>query len=73
MSNQRSAKMHRAAMGQDGRVSMYEIIDFFETAAHTLAKHGAEDAAFYFEQVHEHLRRNPQKGFKEEIGRILGV
>jgi hypothetical protein len=73
MSNQRTAKMHRAAMGQDGRVSMYEIIDFMESAANALAKHGEEDAAFYFQQVHEHLRRNPQKGFKEEIGRILGV
>lgn len=71
--NQRAAKTHRAAMGQDGRVSMFEIIDFMEAAANALAQHGEEDAAFYFQQVHEHLRRNPQKGFKEEISRILGV
>lgn len=71
--NQRAAKSHRAAMGQDGRVSMFEIIDFFEAATTALEKHGEEDAAFYFGQVMEHLRRNPQKGFKEEIGRILGV
>lgn len=71
--NQRAAKTHRAAMGQDGRVAMFEIIDFMEAAANALTQHGEEDAAFYFQQVHEHLRRNPQKGFKEEISRILGV
>ena len=71
--NQRAAKTHRAAMGTDGRVSLWEVIDFFEAAANALNKHGAEDAAFYFEQVHEHLVRNPQKAFKEEIGGILGV
>lgn len=71
--NQRAAKTHRAAMGQDGRVSLFEVIDFFENAARALNQHGAEDAAFYFEQVHEHLVRNPQKGLKEDIGKILGV
>lgn len=71
--NQRAAKSHRAAMGQDGRVSMFEIIDFFESAAEALNRHGEEDAAFYFEQVREALVRNPQKGLKEDIGKILGV
>jgi hypothetical protein len=71
--NQRAGKTHRGALGTDGRVSLYEVMDFLEAAAHALHKHGAEDAAFYFEQVHEHLVRNPQKGFKEDIGRILGV
>lgn len=71
--NQRGGKTHRGALGTDGRVSLYEVMDFLEAAAHALHKHGAEDAAFYFEQVHEHLVRNPQKGFKEDIGRILGV
>ena len=32
-----------------------------------------EDAAFYFEQIAEHLRKNPHKGFKEDAGRILGL
>lgn len=71
--NQRAAKTHRAAMGQDGRVSLFEVIDFFENAAQALNRHGEEDAAFYFEQVHEYLVRNPQKGLKEDIGKILGV
>lgn len=71
--NQRAGKTHRGALATDGRVSLYEVMDFLEAAAHALHNHGAEDAAFYFEQVHEHLVRNPQKGFKEDIGRILGV
>lgn len=71
--NQRAAKTHRAALGTDGRVSLNEVIEFFDLASKALNKHGAEDAAFYFEQVHEHLLRNPHKAFKEEIGRILGV
>ena len=71
--NQRASKTRRGALATDGRVSLYEVMDFLEAAAHALHKHGAEDAAFYFEQVHEHLVRNPQKGFKEDIGRILGV
>jgi hypothetical protein len=70
---QRAGKTHRAAMGTDGRVSLFEVIEFFEAAQHALEKHGEEEAAFYFEQVHEHLKRNPQKGFKEQISRILGI
>lgn len=70
---QRPAKTHRAAMGTDGRISMFEIIDFMESAQHALEQNGEDDAAFYFEQVAEHLKRNPQKGFKEQISRILGV
>ena len=70
---QRAGKSHRAAMGTDGRVSLFEVIEFFEAAQHALEQHGEEDAAFYFEQVHEHLKRNPQTGFKEKISRILGI
>jgi hypothetical protein len=70
---QRAGKTHRAAMGTDGRVSLFEVIEFFEAAQHALEQHGEQDAAFYFEQVHEHLKRNPQSGFKEKVGRILGI
>lgn len=70
---QRAGKTHRAAMGSDGRVSLFEVMEFMEAAQHALEKHGEEEAAFYFEQVHEHLKRNPQTGFKEKVGRILGI
>jgi hypothetical protein len=71
--NQRAAKTHRAAAGTDGRVSLFEVMDFMEAAQHVLENAGEHDAAFYFEQVHEHLRQNPQSGFKETVSRILGV
>lgn len=70
---QRTGKSHRAAMGTDGRISLFEVIEFFEAAQHVLEQNGEENAAFYFEQVHEHLKRNPQSGFKEKISRILGI
>jgi len=71
--SQRPAKTHRAAAGTDGRVSLFEVMDFMESAKNALESAGETDAAFYFEQVHEHLRRNPQAGFKEKVTRILGV
>lgn len=73
MSNQRSGKTHRAAMGQDGRISLFEVIEFFENAAKELDKSGNEDASYYFDQVAEWLKVNPQKGFKESTSRILGI
>lgn len=71
--SQRPVKTYRAAAGTDGRVSLFEVADFFEAAQNALEQAGESDAAFYFEQVHEHLKKNPQKGFKESVSRILGV
>ena len=70
---QRAAKTHRAALGGDGRVDMREVIDFVERCASVLERSDQADSAFYFEQIAEHLRRNPQKGFREDAGRILGI
>ncbi len=70
--NQRPGKTHRAAAASDGRVSLYEVIDFMEGAANVLSRAEKEDSAFYFEQIVEHLRNNP-KGLKENVGRVLGV
>lgn len=70
---QRAGKTYRAAAGSDGRVSLFEVMEFMQAAQHALEQHGEEDAAFYFEQVHEHLKNDPQKGFKEKVGRILGI
>lgn len=69
---QRPAKTHRAAAASDGRVSVYEVIEFMESAVNALNRADKEDAAFYFEQVVEHLRSNP-KGFKETVSRVLGI
>ncbi len=69
---QRPANTHRAAAGTDGRVSVYEVIEFMESAANVLTSAEQADAAFYFEQIAEHLRSNP-KGFKESAARVLGV
>lgn len=70
---QRAAKTHRAALGSDGRVDMREIIDFMERCANVLNRDNQLDSGFYFEQIVEHLRKNPHKGLKEDAGRILGI
>lgn len=71
---QRKGKSHKAAMGPDaGRITMFEIIEFLETAQHCLERNDDEDSAFYFEQIVTHLRENPDKGFKENVSRVLGL
>ena len=57
----------------DGRVSIKELIDFFEVCTNKLNKSEESDAAFYFEQVAEYLNKNPHKGLQEDVGRILGL
>ena len=44
---------------------------FFKDAAEKLRRYGKEDAAFYFEQVEDHLRRGGS--LKDNPARILGV
>lgn len=70
---QRAAKTHRAALGSDGRIDLREIIDFMERCASALERDNQPDSSFYFEQIVEHLRKNPHKGLKEDAGRILGL
>ena len=70
---QRAGKTHRAALGGDGRVDLREIIDFMERCANVLDRDNQPESSFYFEQIVEHLRRNPHKGFKEDAGRVLGL
>ena len=57
----------------DGRVSLKEIIALMESCTIKLRDASEDDAAFYFEQVADHLRKNPHKGLQEEVGRILGL
>lgn len=72
MSNQRAGKTHRAALG-DGMQDM-KLRTFFKDAAEILTQSGEEDAAFYFEQVVEHI--NSGKSLptsRAEVARVLGV
>lgn len=74
MSNQRPGKTHRAALGD----SMQEmnLRNFFRSCKELLeiADEPASFAAFYFEQLQEHIEAGkslPQD--KREIQRLLGI
>jgi len=72
MSNQRAGKTHKAALS-DGSAEM-RLRDFFRTAQQILESEGYDDAAFYFEQVKDHLNDGgtlPTN--RQEIVRLLGV
>ena len=71
MSNQRSGKWKPATL-RDG--DGMRTVTFFKYAKNVLEEYGHEDAAFYFEQVEEHLRGG--KGLpssEKEIGKVLVV
>jgi len=57
----------------DGRVSIKQLIEFMQSSANKLRDAGEDDAAFYFEQVADHLNKNPYKGLDESVGKVLGL
>jgi hypothetical protein len=57
----------------DGRVSIKEVIAFMESCTIKLRDANEDDAAFYFEQIADYVRKNPHKGLQEDVGRILGL
>lgn len=69
---QRPGKTHKAAMGSDARdMALY---NFFKTAREILEKEGNEDAAFYFEQMQDHLKEGKSlPSERREIQRLLGI
>ena len=70
MSNQRRGKWKPASMGHDS----FRTITFFKESQRLLEEYGHEDAAYYFEQVEEHLRKGGTlPNDDREIGRVLGV
>ena len=70
MSNQRPGKMKPASMGHDS----FRTITFFKEGKRLLEEYGHEDAAYYFEQVVEHLQSGkPLPTSDREVGRVLGV
>ncbi len=71
MSNQRPGK-YKAASMQAG--DSMNTVNFFKYAKEMLEDKGEQDAAFYFEQVEDHLRSG--KGLasdKNSVARILGL
>ena len=72
MSNQRAGKTHRAA-ANDGLREM-QLRNFFRTGKQLLEDTGNEDAAFYFEQVEEHISNGGSifTEDKQTVSRILG-
>jgi len=73
MSNQRAGKTHRASLG-DGMSDM-KLRNFFRTSKKILEANGNEDAAFYFEQVEEHIQGGGSIMSDDyaTVGRILGI
>lgn len=71
MSNQRAGKSHKAALG-DGSQDM-KLKLFFQDCASILTDNGQEDAAFYFDQIVEHIMAGKSlPSDKREIARVLG-
>ena len=72
MSNQRAGKMHRA--GANDSLKDMHLRTFFRAAAQLLEDTGNEDAAFYFEQVEEHISNGGSiyTDDRQSISRILG-
>lgn len=68
MSNQKARKKTRP-MGDGGL--MKEML-FFKACKEVLAEYGHDDAAFYFEQVEEHMRNGGSLD-ASKAGNILGV
>ena len=71
MSNQKAGKWKSATL-RDG--SGMQTVTFFKYAKQLLEEYGHEDAAFYFEQVEDHLRKGGGlPNDTKEIGKVLGV
>ena len=72
MMNQRAGKYHKATGMDDGQsMRMYQ---FFKSCRRQLEEEGHEDAAFYFEQVEEHLKNG--KGLPaldKDVANVLGL
>ncbi len=71
MSNQRAGKTYSASANDNTGMG---TVTFFKNAKLALEQAGYEDAAFYFEQIEDHLRDGgglPQDS--RSIERVLGL
>lgn len=70
--NQRSGKKHRAVLS-DGSQEM-KLRNFFRDAQSILEEAGENDAAFYFEQMVDHINDGGTlPATRKEVSRVLGV
>ena len=71
MSNQRRGKWKSSSIGESNGM---QTVTFFKGAKKLLEEYGHEDAAFFFEQVEEHLRSGKALPTDEKsVGSVLGV
>ena len=71
MSNQRRGKWMSSTLRDSSGMN---TVTFFKCAKKVLSDYGQEDAAFYFEQVEEHLREGKSLPLDERtVGRVLGI
>ena len=71
MSNQRSGKWKSASISDGNGM---KTVTFFKNAKNVLEEMGHDDAAFYFEQVEEHLRQGGGlPNDSKQVGKVLGV
>jgi hypothetical protein len=71
MTNQRPARVSKPI--GNPTVTLSQLLAFSKEAARLLQNQGDDDAAFYFEQLAEHIQSNPEKGLSESVSRILGL
>ena len=67
--------MQRPGKKSKGRSDGYQLMKqmlFFKACKEVLEQYGHEDAAFYFEQVEEHIRNGGTMDINK-AGNILGV
>lgn len=58
---------------QNGDLSITRLKGFFREAKKALEEADETEAAFYFEQVAEHLERHPEKEITANVARVLGL
>ena len=71
MSNQRRGKWMSSTLRDSSGMN---TVTFFKCAKKVLSDYGQEDAAFYFEQIEEHLREGKSLPLDERtVGKVLGI
>ncbi len=74
MSNQRPAKMHRAAAStNEGNMSLQDLKAFALLAQKELEAAGEDGAAYYFGQLAEFIADSPEKLTSTSVSRVLGL
>lgn len=70
--NQRKGKTHSAALGEDDKVRLGDLIKFVKAAKEDLEKVGEEDSALRFEILEDWLR-NDFRGRLAYSSKVIGL